>query len=315
MAEGVDYAWGRPGVTALKNAGKTFAARYLSHDTSGKSLDHREAVQLSNGGIWLVVVWETTAQRSLAGYAAGAQDARDAIAQSKACGMPQDRPIFFAVDFDASPGQRGTILNYFKGVNSVLGAGRTGMYGGYYPIKWAFDAKVIAWGWQTYAWSGGRWDTRIHLKQYSNDHVIGGVGLDYDRSTKSDYGQWKVGVSPNVTPTPPAPPSNTEEDDMPSGILNREAAPNGVKETAISFAPGKWKKVGFLGDNGLLGHAVVELRVAMHTTAGDWPGKLIQIIKVDSTKTKTVLDLPADCDGLSISYKDDGVVPVGWDIS
>jgi len=69
------------------------------------------------------------------------------------------------------------------------------MYAGYYPIKRAFDAGKIKWGWQTYAWSGGQWDARAQLQQYKNGVNVGGADCDYDRAMVSDYGQWKVGES------------------------------------------------------------------------------------------------------------------------
>ncbi|WP_246250886.1 glycoside hydrolase domain-containing protein [Actinomadura litoris] len=194
---GVDYAWSHPGVAALRKAGVRFACRYLSRD-AGKNLTRGEAEELSAAGIWLVVVWETTASRALSGRAGGAADARAAEAQARACGMPDGRPIYFAVDWDASTGQQATINAYLDGAASVIGRERVGMYAGYGPIKRAFDAEKITFGWQTYAWSGGRWDSRAQLQQYSNDERINGVGLDYDRAVKDDYGQWMVGEDPDV---------------------------------------------------------------------------------------------------------------------
>jgi hypothetical protein len=193
---GVDYAWGRPGASALKKAGAKFVCRYLSHDSTGKNLTRTEARQLTSAGIWMVVVWESTAQRALSGHAAGVADAKAARTQADACGMPGGRPIYFAVDFDASSGQQAAINSYLDGAASVLGRDRVGLYAGYYVIKRAFDAKKITWGWQTYAWSGGHWDKRAQLQQYSNDHRINGVGVDYDRAVKDDYGQWRVGTLP-----------------------------------------------------------------------------------------------------------------------
>src|SRR3954454_9683507 len=111
MPEGIDYAFGRPTMAALKSAGIKFVCRYLSHSPS-KNLTAAEAKKLSDAGIWIVVVWETTAKRALDGYAAGAADARDALAQAQICGMPDDRPIYFAVDWDASAGQQGAINSY-----------------------------------------------------------------------------------------------------------------------------------------------------------------------------------------------------------
>jgi hypothetical protein len=193
---GVDYSWGRPGAAALKRAGVKFACRYLSHDTTGKNLTLAEARQLSAAGIWIVVVWQTTADRALSGRAGGVADARSARGQAEACGMPDGRPIYFAVDFDASAGQQGTINAYLDGAASVLGRDRVGLYAGYHVIKRSFDAKKITWGWQTYAWSGGRWDGRAHIQQYSNDRRINGAAVDYDRAVKDDYGQWRVNTLP-----------------------------------------------------------------------------------------------------------------------
>ncbi|MFC4908523.1 DUF1906 domain-containing protein [Actinomadura gamaensis] len=303
---GVDYAWGRPGPSALKRAGAKFVCRYLSHDASGKNLTRSEADELSRAGLWLVVVWESTASRALAGRAAGIADATDAAKQARACGMPADRPIFFAVDFDATSGQQAAINAYLDGAAAVLGRARVGLYAGYGPIKRAFDAGKIRWGWQTYAWSGGRWDKRAQLQQYSNDHVVNGVGVDYDRAVHDDYGQWRVGVSPAPPPPPPPP---MEEDDMPYGQLNNGA--NAV--TPVSFPRGTLKAIGFVCDNGLQDLPPAQLRVAVHDAHG-WS---ITQVTVDSTKPKTIVYFkdPTSTDGLSVQRSDDGQVNVAWDAS
>ncbi|SEG11468.1 protein of unknown function [Thermomonospora echinospora] len=202
---GIDYAWGRPGPAALKRAGAKFVCRYVSHDTTGKDLTRAEADQLSEAGLWLVVVWETTASRALSGRAGGAADARDADRKAQACGMPADRPIYFAVDFDASAAQQEVINAYLDGAAGVIGRDRVGLYGGYGPVKRALDAGKARWAWQTYAWSGGRWDDRAHIQQYSNERELNGVSVDYNRAVTGDYGQWRVGVSP-------------AEDDMPEYV-------------------------------------------------------------------------------------------------
>lgn len=198
---GVDYAWGRPGVTALTKAGVKFCCRYLSRD-AGKNLTRVEAASLGDAGIWLVVVWETTAQRAMGGHAAGVVDATEAARQAAALGMPPGRPIYFAVDWDATAGQQPTIHAYLDGVAEVIGRPRVGMYGGYGPISRAFNAKKITYGWQTYAWSGGKWDSRAQLQQYKNDQKINGVGLDHDRAMTADYGQWQIGRDPSTSQPP-----------------------------------------------------------------------------------------------------------------
>ncbi|MGI5233787.1 DUF1906 domain-containing protein [Actinoallomurus sp. CA-142502] len=194
-AEGIDYAWGRPSLAALLAAGKTFVCRYLSHSPS-KNLTAAEARGLSEAGVWIVAVWETTAKRALDGKAAGTTDARDALSQAQVCGMPDGRPIYFAVDWDATVSQQSAINAYLDGAASVLGRDRVGIYGGYGPVSRALAVGKARWAWQTYAWSGGRWAAGVHLQQYSNGHTLGGVGCDYNRAMTSDYGQWRVGVSP-----------------------------------------------------------------------------------------------------------------------
>ena len=85
------------------------------------------------------------------------------------------------------------------------GVARTGAYGGYYVIQRLFDAGKIKWGWQTYAWSGGQWDSRAQLRQVQNG--IAGGQMDEDTSEADDFGQWGHG-----TPAPP---------DQPKGYLDQ----------------------------------------------------------------------------------------------
>ncbi|MCA1220582.1 glycoside hydrolase domain-containing protein [Streptomyces sp. 8L] len=185
---GVDYAWTHPGGAALKAAGKKFACRYLSDDHR-KNLSKAEAKDLSSHGVACVVVWEAGAKRALSGSKGGAADAKKAEQQAAALGMPQDRPIYFAVDFDATPGQQDHINAYLDGAAGVIGRERVGIYGGYYPVKRALDAKKAHWAWQTPAWSGGQWDHRAQIRQGAQQ-TIGGVGCDLNVATADDYGQW-----------------------------------------------------------------------------------------------------------------------------
>jgi hypothetical protein len=193
---GVDYAWSHPGGAALQAAGKKFACRYLSHDPA-KNLTRAEATDLATHGIWSVVVWESTDSRALSGRDGGITDAKQALSQASAAGMPPARPIYFAVDFDAAAGQQAAINAYLDGAASVLGAARVGIYGGYWPVARALDGGHAQWGWQTAAWSGGKWDARAHIRQGAQV-TIGGVSCDLDTAMTSDFGQWMPGVTPNV---------------------------------------------------------------------------------------------------------------------
>ena len=185
---GVDYSWARPSLSTLRSQGYTFVVRYLSHDTTGKNLSRSEADALIAAGLDIVSNWEDSATDALSGYSRGVSDAQAANAQAANCGAPSNRPIYFSVDFDATPGQQAAINSYFDGVASVIGRDRTGAYGGYYVIQRLFDAGKITWGWQTYAWSGGQWESRAQLRQIQNGILSGQA--DKDESVAIDFGQW-----------------------------------------------------------------------------------------------------------------------------
>jgi hypothetical protein len=205
---GVDYSWARPSPSSLKAQGFAFAARYLSWNTSGKNISAGEAHSLEQAGLDVVLVWEDGASDALDGYAKGVQEAQAAEAQAVAAGMPAGRPIYFACDFDAQPSQEGAIEAYFDGVASVIGRGRTGVYGGYGLVDRLFNAGKVTWAWQTYAWSNGNWDARAQLRQIENG--IEGGSCDKDEAVAADFGQW--GAAP-----PPAPKPPTATPDKPTG--------------------------------------------------------------------------------------------------
>lgn len=189
---GVDFASDGQGAGhELAADGVRFCARYLS--TYGpKNLHRAEADDYSRHGIDNVVVWETTADRALDGSAAGRADAIEADRQARSSGQPHGRPIYFAVDFDAEgDGLIPSLFPYFDGVRNAIGRERAGIYAGFGPVEWALSAGMVDWAWQTYAWSGGRWYDRAQLRQYSNDHVLAGLSVDYDHAHHRDYGGWR----------------------------------------------------------------------------------------------------------------------------
>lgn len=197
--QGLDYAWAgalRPDV--WKADGYSFVCRYLSH-TPSKDIGLSEARMLSAAGLDIVLVWETSANRAGQGAAAGTTDARDANTRAAALEMPPDRPLYFAVDFEATVAQ---VAGYFAGIRAVLPVARIGAYGSYRVVKGLFDSGAIAWGWQTSAWSYGKWEPRAHLQQYAYDYIGGGLSqADKNRAMYADFGQWRIG-QPTPQPRP-----------------------------------------------------------------------------------------------------------------
>ncbi len=247
---GVDYAWGRPSTDALRGQGVAFACRYLSYDRTGKNLTFDEAARLCAAGISVVSNWEYAAQAALKGHAQGAGDAAEADRQHRAAGGPADRPIYFSVDFDATPAQQAAINDYFDGVASVIGLHRTGAYGGYWVIKRLLDAGKITWAWQTYAWSGDNWDSRAHLRQVRNGVQIDRVDTDLDHAITEDFGQWNHNGGPIPTP-PPAPHPTNWTDTLVQNLPTLSRGSTGQAVRIIQAELGAWgHPTGIDGDFG-----------------------------------------------------------------
>ncbi len=202
---GIDYAFTpHPAPAAVKAAGYGFVGRYMSaitaNDANGKNLTPPELAALRTAGLSVVLFAESAAGRMKDGHAAGFVDSQHAQAVTVALGMP-DIPVYFACDFDATPQDQVAINAYLDGTASVIGLPRTGMYGGYWPLKRAFDAGKITWGCQTAAWSGGQWDPRAHIRQHGTV-IVGGASCDVDEAMFADFGQWP---RPVAAPVPVAP--------------------------------------------------------------------------------------------------------------
>jgi hypothetical protein len=90
LERGIDYAWSRPSSSqALRAAGYTFVARYLSYDTTGKNLSPGEAQQLFAAGIDVVANWEWGADDALQGFATART--RSGAGARRRNAMPGDR--------------------------------------------------------------------------------------------------------------------------------------------------------------------------------------------------------------------------------
>ncbi len=221
MSEGIDFSWARPGGAAIQAAGKTFVMRYLYPDgPGGKGLDLSEVQDYRAHGLAVGVVFESSGGRSLSGFAAGASDAQIAVGQLVSLGMA-GTPVYFAVDFDATPAQYTAIASYLDGAASVLGKNKTGLYAGLGPID-ALVGVHCAYGWQTYAWSGGRVSSKAHVYQYKNGQTLNGSSVDYCRSLKPDFGAYGTSLA-EETGTPITPPRR--HDDMSKLYYQQDTTP------------------------------------------------------------------------------------------
>lgn len=217
---GVDYSFYRPDLTWLWDQGVRWVYRYLhSGAGAGAALTPAEYASLRAHGFPVVLGYEETGKELLGGFAAGVRCAQAAEALRIAVGAPA-QPLVLNADFGTTPAQQAVINDAMRGAASVIGFNRTALYGGYYTIKAAFDAGVIKYGMQTYAWSratpGGpvQWDPRAQIQQYNNGQWNGEV--DFDRAMVPDFGQNPVAVPTGGDPKPidPTQPTRKKENTM-----------------------------------------------------------------------------------------------------
>ncbi len=195
MKTGIDYSWQKPDASTIASAGFQFVMRYLDYPgANGKQITRAELDSLRANGLAVGVVYESTENRALDGFAAGASDASIAFNSSHAIGWPDTRPIFFAVDFDAQPAQYPLIASYFAGVKSILGTiARIGIYGGYDVLEWAHDNEIAGYFWQALGWHHNKGvypNASIH--QFQNGVFLDGKAVDYNVALNPDYGVWEV---------------------------------------------------------------------------------------------------------------------------
>jgi hypothetical protein len=141
------------------------------------------------------------------GYDGGVADAQTALRLHIAAGGPPSAPIFFSIDEDITLDIWKTVaVQWFRGINSVLGVQRTGIYGGSKTCGWAIADGVIGqssspghqWAWQTRAWSHGEREPAAVLYQSvvvtASDPgvLIGGIHVDEDDVLATDFGQWDL---------------------------------------------------------------------------------------------------------------------------
>ncbi len=141
------------------------------------------------------------------GYDGGVADAQTALRLHGAAGGAPLAPIFFSVDEDIDRKTWNSVaVQWFRGINSVLGVNRTGIYGGARQCAWAIQDDVVgrsttaghSWAWQTRAWSGGEREPRAVLYQTVVDTdaspgaPLGGTNVDINDVLAADFGQWDL---------------------------------------------------------------------------------------------------------------------------
>ncbi|TDF97097.1 DUF1906 domain-containing protein [Paenibacillus piri] len=167
-----------------------FVCRYLV-PSGTKRLTSDEAAAISQALLHIVSVFETTADRALGGRTAGLADGATALKTAVQLGQPTGSAIYFAVDFNATPGQMPTVIEYIRAASEATPNYLTGVYGSYAVIEAVSAAGACSRFWQTYAWSGGRKSSAANLYQYKNNISVNGILIDLDESYGNE-GWWSL---------------------------------------------------------------------------------------------------------------------------
>ena len=215
----VDFAVRQVSPEQIKAAGYDGALVYVSELRPGATFDFKPVTReytdgLIAAGLHVVSIyqfgkpgWPNAPSDVTRGYDGGVADAQTALRLHGAAGGPNSAPIFFSVDEDISADTwKSTAIQWFRGINSVLGIERTGIYGGARQVGWAIGDGVVGhsttpgyrWAWQTRAWSGGAREPAAVLFQRevvtASDPgaIIDGVSVDVDDVLAPDFGQWDL---------------------------------------------------------------------------------------------------------------------------
>ena len=214
----IDFAMRQIPAADIRAAGYAGVINYVSLSRPGsnfgaKPITRPYAESLTAAGLVIVSNYQygkpggTAPSDFTRGLPGGVADAQTAWQLHTAAGGGQSAPIFFTIDEDISRDTWNTVaLPWFRGINSVLGVQRTGIYAGIDACQWAAAAGVIGnsstpghrWAWQTRAWSGTRIDPAAVLYQRivstaSNPGpLVGGIEVDVNDVLAGDCGQWNL---------------------------------------------------------------------------------------------------------------------------
>ncbi len=212
----IDFAERRIAPNDIAAAGYAGVVNYVSDSRPGanfeaKPLTRGYADALRAAGLHIVSNFQygkpngTAPSDFTRGFDGGVADAHTALRLHTAAGGSDSAPIFFSVDDDIDVGTWNNLaVNWFRGINTVLGVQRTGIYGHAQACRWAINDAVIGhsstaghlWAWQTKAWSHGQRESAAVLYQEvvnSPDNpgpLLGGIHIDVDEVLAIDYGQW-----------------------------------------------------------------------------------------------------------------------------
>src|SRR6516225_1187577 len=150
----IDFAERRIPPDEIKSAGYDGVVNYVSESRPGanfeaKPITREYADALRAAGLHIVSNFQYgkpggSAPSDLTrGHDGGVADAQTALQLHGAAGGSGSAPIFFSVDDNIDENTWNSLaVNWFRGINSVLGVQRTGIYGHFHACGWAIRDGV-----------------------------------------------------------------------------------------------------------------------------------------------------------------------------
>ena len=214
----IDFAERRIAPDEIKSAGYDGVVNYVSESRPGanfeaKPITREYANSLRAAGLQIVSNFQygkpgwANPSDFTRGHDGGVADAQTALGLHNAAGGGGSAPIFFSIDDSIDVNTwNGVAVDWFRGINSVLGVGRTGIYGHAQACGWAIRDGVIGnstsaghrWAWQTRSWSNGQREPAAVLFQAvvnspgNPGPLLGGINVDVDDVLAPDFGQWDL---------------------------------------------------------------------------------------------------------------------------
>jgi len=185
---------------SLAAGGMGFVCRYLVPEGyEWKRLTRPEAEAITEAGMQIISVFETSAGRPAGGANAGQADGVAAYKEAQLIGQPAGTTIYFAVDYDAQPADFDNIEAYLRAAGEQIPGYEAGVYGSYDVIEEMARRGAAKRFWQTYAWSRGQKSQEANIYQYRNDISMAGIGVDLNESFGCE-GFWNTEVKPKMSP-------------------------------------------------------------------------------------------------------------------
>jgi hypothetical protein len=206
VLKGLDSSMRVTNYPAVKAAGYGVMGRYLEIDQTtgapgpgGKAyfLTKTElaSAQAAGVGIFLIFEWYTVSSNLPITFAQGAGDAKIAQNALTVLGLPLTTPVYFSCDVAQGRCTILQIVDYFKGVNSVIGSPAwVGCYGSKAMLTSLKQLNLIKFLWHA-RWMDGNpaltYENGWGAQMYQSTALVyrGGAYCDQDSAFTTDIGQ------------------------------------------------------------------------------------------------------------------------------